>query len=189
MSNFRELEFALGAWTTEAESAAVFDALIEASGLFSRVYREVVGHSLAPRLHRETKAHLRIDRVLIPGEKLTSRGWTHVIGVELKRSGKLDENNQLVRELIGPPLAQAIDYTYCVWNVGIYWMMCEYVFLWPFPRQYCVAESVMTQNRVGVTHEAYGDLIFHLDRQVIRAGRGAVQVSPPTGAGRKMGSR
>lgn len=90
---------------------------------------------------------------------------------------------------MGKPLAQAIDYTYAAWNVGIYWMMCEYVFLWPFAKQGGVVESIMAQNRVGVCYEAYGDFVFQLERQVINFDRkGELRVALPS-AGRKMGSR
>lgn len=179
--------YALGDWSTEEESALVFDEIVAKSALWERTFSEVRGYSLAPRLNRESK-DMRIDRVLIPGDRLKKAGWTHVVGVELKRSGH-DVDGRFEKEKLGRPLAQAIDYTHCAWNVGIYWMLCEYVFLWPFAKQTGPIESVMAQNRVGVVYEAYGDLVFQLEKQVIRFERdGVLHVASPT-AGRKTGSR
>ena len=178
--------YALGEWTTEVESAAAFDAAVKATGLFANTFSEVRGYSLAPRLNREKK-DLRIDRILIPGERLKKAGWTHVIGVELKRSGSIVDG-RLEKEKLGRPLAQAIDYTYCAWNVGIYWMLCEYVFLWPFAKQSGVVESVMAQNRVGVVHQNRDGLDFHLEKTVISASPDRLWVAQPN-AGGKTGSR
>ena len=179
--------YALGDWSSEADSAAAFDKHVKELDLFDRVFSEVRGYSLAPRINRENK-DFRIDRVLIPNQRLRDAGWSHVIGVELKRSGSLVDG-RLEKTKLGRPLAQAIDYTYAAWNVGIYWMLCEYVFLWPFPKQSGPIESVMAQNRVGVTYQSHGDLVFQLEKQVIRANRyGMLQVSSPR-AGDKAGSR
>lgn len=184
-------DHALGEWTTEKESANAFDVAIESCGLFARVYREVRGYLLAPRINRETKEHLRIDRVLMPGPKLIERGWTHDIGVEIKKSGRRNEIG-MEREKLGPALAQAIDYTHCAWNVGTHWIWCRYFFLWPFAKQYNVAESVMAQNCIGVVYPGYSDtsIVFQLERQVIRTNRDGskLHVATPR-AGRKVGSR
>lgn len=168
-----------GNWKTEDESAAEFDRRIESSGLFERVFKEVRGYYLTHRPNREDR-QARIDRILLPSQTLRSAGWSRVIGVELKRSG----------EKIGPALAQAIDYTYCAWNVGHYWMLCENVFLWPFEKQYRAVESVMAHNNVGVIYEQpSASLVFQLEKQVIRTNRdGALYVATPS-AGRKAGSR
>lgn len=179
--------YAIGEWETEAESAAAFDRAIAELGIFERSFKEVRGYSLAPRINRDQK-DLRIDRVLIPGAALRATGWTHVVGVELKRSGSIVDG-RMEKTKLGPPLAQAIDYTYAAWNVGIYWMLCEYVFLWPFPKQSGVIESVMAQNRVGVIYQSRIDLVFQLNQQVIRANAdGELRVAKPT-AGNKTGSR
>ncbi len=168
-----------GAWATEEASAAEFDRRIESSGLFSRVFKEVTGYYLTYRPNRQQR-NARIDRVLLPGKKLIDAGWTRVIGVELKRSD----------EKIGKPLAQAIDYTYCAWNVGNYWMLCEHVFLWPFEKQNRGIESVMAQNGVGVIYETpAAPLVFQLERQVIRVNRDeSTKIAIPE-SGMKVGSR
>lgn len=168
-----------GSWQTEPESAAEFDQRVDACGLFERVFKEVRGYYLSYRPNREDK-DARIDRVLLPGKQLRDAGWSRVIGVEIKRSG----------EKLGRPLAQAIDYTWCAWNVGHYWMLCENVFLWPFEKQHRAVESVMVHNSVGVIYEQpSASLVFQLERQVIRANRdGTFQVAAPA-AGRKVGSR
>jgi hypothetical protein len=168
-----------GDWQDEVASAAEFDRRVEACGLFERVFSEVHGFYMAHRPNRQGK-DARIDRVLLPGRKLRDAGWSRVIGVELKRSG----------EKIGRPLAQAIDYTYCAWNVAHYWMMAENVFLWPFPKQVRALESVMVQNAVGVVYEtARASLVFQLDRQVIIVGTdGSLKVQATT-SGTKAGSR
>lgn len=168
-----------GDWTDEVAAAAEFDRRIEACGLFERVFREVDGFYMAHRPNRQGK-DARIDRILLPGRKLREAGWSRVIGVEIKRSG----------EKIGRPLAQAIDYTYCAWNVAHYWMMAENVFLWPFPKQSRAIESVMLQNAVGVIYETQrSPLVFQLERQVIVVGAdGALKVQAPA-SGTKAGSR
>lgn len=170
---------AFGAWGDEDSAAAEFDSRIEACGLFLKVFREVNGFYMAYRPNRQGRS-ARIDRVLIPGQRLVEAGWTRDIGVELKRSG----------EKIGRPLAQAIDYTYCAFTVGNHWMMLPHVFLWPFPRQYGTTESVMLQNGVGVVFEGHNaPLIFQLEKQVIRIDAdGSFKVQTPA-SGTKVGSR
>lgn len=170
---------AFGSWATEDESAAEFDRRVESSGLFERVFREVRGYYLSFRPNRQER-EARIDRILLPGRKLRDAGWSRVIGVEIKRSG----------EAIGKPLAQAIDYMFCAWNVGHYWMLCENVFLWPYERQHKATESVMLQNGVGVVSEGFaGSLKFQLEGNVISFDRnGELRVRPPR-SGTKVGSR
>jgi hypothetical protein len=179
-----------GQWSDEASAAAEFDRRITKSGLF-RSYAEVRGFYLSYRPNREGK-DARIDRVLVPTADLVRRGWRRCIGIEIKRSD----------EKVGKPLAQAIDYTHCAWNLAdneneakrddlpSMWMMVENVFLWPFPKQSRALESVMLQNGVGVVYEQpRAPLIFQLDRQVIRINDdGTVNVQVPQ-SGTKMGSR
>jgi len=168
-----------GEWSTEEDSAAEFDRRIEACGLFERVFKEVEGYYLAFRPNRQQRG-ARIDRILLPNKKLRDAGWSKVIGVEIKRSG----------EKIGKPLAQAIDYTYCAWNVGHYWMLAENVFLWPFPKQTRALESVMLQNGVGVVYDSpRTPLVFQLERQVIRIEKDGQFRVAAAASGTKVGSR
>lgn len=168
-----------GTWETESESAAEFDRRIERCGLFARMFPEVDGHYMAYRPNRNGR-NARIDRVLLPGKRLIDAGWTATIGVEIKRSG----------EKIGPSLAQAIDYTWCNWNVGHYWMWCEHIFLWPFEKQFHATESVLAQNGVGVVYESQSaSLIFRLDQEVIVANLDGTMRVAKSRAGRKVGSR
>jgi hypothetical protein len=170
---------AFGRWETEEAAALAFDTAVESSGLFERVFKEVRGYYLNYRPNRQDR-DARIDRILLPGKALRDAGWTRVIGVEIKRSG----------EPIGKPLAQAIDYTYCAWNVGHYWMLVENVFLWPFERQHKATESVMLQNSVGVVGYGFGNSVkFQLDGNAISLERdGQWKVAPPR-SGLKVGSR
>jgi hypothetical protein len=168
-----------GTWMSEVDSAAEFDRRVETTGLFERVFKEVRGYYLSYRPNRQDR-EARIDRILLPSKRLRDAGWSRVIGVELKRSG----------EPIGKPLAQAIDYMHCVWNVGHYWMLAEHVFLWPYHRQFKATESVMLQNGVGTVDEGFnGTLHFQLERSVIHFSReGDLLVATPN-SGQKVGSR
>lgn len=168
-----------GTWSEESDAAAEFDRRIERCGLFARAFKEVKGYYLTYRPNRQERG-ARIDRILMPGPQLVAAGWTRDIGIEIKRSN----------EKIGRPLAQAIDYTYCAWNVGHHWMLLENVFLFPFRKQHRALESIMLQNGVGVIDDSVNTpLIFHLEKQVIRIEHdGAFRVQAPT-SGTKTGSR
>lgn len=173
-------------WETEQEAADEFDRRIEACGLFERSFKEVRGYYLAHRPNREEK-DARIDRVLIPGGKLRDAGWGMTIGVEIKKSGAD----------YGHAVSQAIDYTYCNWNVGNYWMYCERIFLWPFRLSGTALQSVMLQNGVGVVGGRFsganysGDsLVFQLERNVIVVNDNhQLTECHATTSGGKLGSR
>ena len=176
-------------WPTERESAAEFDRRIDIcmkNGIFERSFKEVRGFYLAHRPGREKK-DARIDRILIPGAALKERGWTMAIGVELKKSG-CD---------FGAAVSQAIDYTYCTWNVGHYWMYCERIFLWPFAMPQGPLQSVMLQNGVGtVSGTKYSQsefnclLTFRLERiQIEVHPDGQLSTAAPTKASNSKGSR
>lgn len=173
-------------WSTEEEAAAEFDKRIELCGLFERSFKEVRGYYLAHRPNREEK-DARIDRVLIPGSKLRDAGWNMTIGIEIKKSGAD----------YGRAVSQAIDYTYCNWNVGNYWMYCERIFLWPFRLSGTALQSVMLQNGVGVVggrfsseHHQGDSLVFQLERNVIVVDANhQLAECHPTASGGKRGSR
>lgn len=177
-------------WPTEAEAAYELDrriALCVEKKVFERAFREVKGFYLAHRPGREEK-DARIDRILIPGSALRERGWSRTIGIEIKKSD-CD---------FGPAVSQAIDYTYCNWNVGHYWMYCERIFLWPFAMPSGPLQSVMIQNGVGVVHSArfpgypQADrlLMFRLERyNIIILPDGELEVVEDVKSGTRKGSR
>lgn len=174
-----ERERFFGPWLTEADAAAELDRRIAASGLFDRSFAEVRGYYLTHRPNREQK-DARIDRILLPGQRLRDAGWTSAIGVELKASGGK----------LGPPLSQAIDYTYCAFNVGPHWLNLEHIFLWPLRPQYGCVQSVMVQNCIGAISDGrHSPLIFTLERQVIRVNDDGSLLVAPSVAGTKKGSR
>jgi hypothetical protein len=172
-------------WATEEEAAAAFDERIERCGLFT-MRKEVRGFYLTHRPNREEK-DARIDRILVPGDQLKSLGWTMTVGVEIKKS-ECD---------FGAAVSQAIDYTYCTWNLGNFWMYCERIFLWPFAMPQGPLQSVMLQNGVGVvsgrryrSSEFDRDLVFQLERQVITTMTdGKLESCVPTVASHRKGSR
>jgi hypothetical protein len=142
-----------GNYETEEHATADLDRILESSGLF-RIYREVEGYYLSHRPNREQK-QARIDRILVPDQRLRDKGWNAIVGVEAKRTGAN----------VGPAVAQAIDYTWCMFRVGSTYLYPEWIFLWPLEQQYGGLESVMAQNRIGhvyTTHtKARGEeLIF-----------------------------
>lgn len=138
-----------GNFSTEEESVAAFDAIVERSDLF-RVYKEVPGHYMASRPGREQRS-ARIDRLLVPGPRLRAGGWNITFGVEAKRSG----------ERIGHAIAQALDYTWCVFHANATtYLYPEWIFLWPLPTQFHAVASVMAQNRIGEANERGGRIAF-----------------------------
>lgn len=129
-----------GDYASEEAALADFDDIIEGSGLFT-VYREVEGYYVASRPGRQQKT-ARIDRVVVPRTQARERGWSMTFGVEGKCSGAK----------IGPALAQAIDYTWCVFRAGSTFLYPEWIFLWPLEPQVGAVESVMAQNRIAVAY-------------------------------------
>lgn len=190
-------------FTSEEASAAEFDRRVTACGLFERSFSEVNGYYVAYRPNRERKTSerrgeeenaARIDRVLLPGPKLRELGWNVPIGVELKKS---DAD-------FGHTIAQAIDYTYCIFNVGPYWMHFERIFVWPFEMPGGPLQSVMLQNGVGVVHgrRAFGAtkdaspgdngiaLNFRLERNnLVISSAGEIEECHAWASGNKKGSR
>lgn len=173
----------MGDWSTEAASAAALDHRLAFQNLWT-VYCEVPGVLLQPRPGQIDKS-VRIDRVLLPSERLYAAGWRHgAIGIEIKRSGVK----------LGPPVAQAMDYTRAAWTVagarGIS-VLLSMVFVWPMPKQYGPLASVLTHNRIGSAsfsnwtslYLQFGDeTILHVDRAgEFRLGE--------IDSGRKVGSR
>lgn len=131
--------YTIGDWSTEEESAAALDLAVGTS--LWNVYREVPGILSQPRPSQGTR-NVRIDRILVPAQRLILAGWNHgVIGIEIKRS----------HAKIGPPIAQAMDYSRTVWTLpsaGIkVWL--DWVFVWPMDKQIGPTASILAQNRIG----------------------------------------
>lgn len=173
-----ERETFYGQWTTEADACAELDRRVEESGLF-RSYAEVNGYYLASRIHRQPRS-ARIDRILVPTDRLRSAGWNAAIGVEIKASG----------EKLGPALCQAIDYTYAAFDLRGTYVHPELIFLWPLPDQSGAVKSVMVQNGIGSLYDTYSEsLVFMAEHGLIRVGRnGSVTLNQHVAA-RKVGSR
>ena len=174
----------VGDWQDESSSAAALDRVLDDAGLW-KVYHEVSGVLIQPRPCQSDQRGLRIDRILVPAEKLLENGWTHgVVGIEIKRSGVK----------IGPPIAQLMDYSRGVWELpgtGGIRVSCDWVFLWPAEPQHGPLASVLAQNRIGCARSApwirlqlkSGEQnLLRVDADgTVRIGEGA--------AGQKVGSR
>jgi hypothetical protein len=138
-----------GNWETEKESVEFLVEVIGKSDLF-KVYKEVEGTIIQPRLQTPINKTMRIDLILYPMPKIMGKGWARgVIGIECKKSGvKLNH-----------PLAQSMDYARTVWSLPSgFHFMCEYFFLWPFRAVHGLAASIMEQQRIGtVEYKEYNN--------------------------------
>lgn len=169
-------------YKTESESAAALDALLITADLFN-VYPEVRGTLIQPRPGQVDKG-VRIDRILIPNQRLLDLGWRHgIVGVEIKRSDIA----------VGRPLAQAMDYTRSTFTLpgSCFQVIPTWVFVWPEDKQHGPLASLMAQNRVGVIsstswamlHFTAGEMtLLHVARS------GEVRVGNQS-SGTKVGSR
>lgn len=176
-----------GRYPTEADALEDLDRMLAATGLF-RVFKEVPGYYMASRPGR-VQAAARIDRILVPEAPLRAAGWTMTVGVEAKCSG----------EKLGPAVAQAIDYTWCVFRAGSIYLYPEWIFLWPLTVQFHGIESVMAQNRIGALTKGHYELAP--DQLCFQTGSGRLLVIGPgehvhqcsadlaSRIGRKKGSR
>lgn len=128
---------------TEPMIAKEFDEIIESTGFFN-MYKEVWGYNLQPNLGTELK-RFRIDRILIPTNKLKSQGWIHgIIGIELKAEDKK----------VGKPILQILDYLKSAFRIEInnsYFasIMLDTCFLYPHENFTGSLESITKQNRIG----------------------------------------
>lgn len=131
--------YTIGTWTTEPESARALDDILWQVNLW-KVYREVPGTLIQPRAGQVDRG-VRIDRVLVPNQKLKELGWTcGIIGIEIKKSGTK----------IGPPIAQAIDYGRSIWTLPTgFNVWLSHVFIWPMAKQHGTVASILAQNCVG----------------------------------------
>ena len=127
----------------EAVRAAVEQgllAILETTDLF-RIHREVRGTLTQPRPGQVDKG-VRIDRLLVPNNRLVGMGWRHgIVGVEIKRGGGK----------IGPHIAQAMVYTRATFQLddGGFLVTPTWVFVWPEDKHHGPLASLMAQSRVG----------------------------------------
>lgn len=168
-------------YETEALSAAAFDEVIEWTNLFTS-FPEVRGTLIQPRPGQVDKS-VRIDRVLIPKQRLLDAGWGHgIIGVEIKRSAVK----------MGPPIAQAMDYARSVWTLPHnYQVMLSWVFIWPMPTDtYGPLASILAQHRVGcATSDYWTRLQLKCGNNILRVSHdGTIRIGTGTN-GVKAGSR
>ena len=124
----------------EAASAAELDRRLTEVGLF-KVYSEVCGCYVQPRYGADLQTP-RIDRILVPGQKIVDAGWTlGIVGIECKGSGIK----------IGKVVSQCIDYTRAAFTLprSRFTVMCSWVFIWPLDNYGGDTASIMDQNRIG----------------------------------------
>lgn len=169
-------------YPTETEASTAFDAAVAACGLFTP-YFEVPGTLTQPRPGQVDKT-LRIDRLLVPNDRLLSLGWRYgIVGVEIKRSGIK----------AGPAIAQAMDYARAVWTLpgSKFQVVPSWIFLWHMDPPGGPLESVMAQNRIGSARST-GWARLELKTggmNILRVGLdGSVRVGVTT-VGAKVGSR
>lgn len=133
-------ESACGDFADEAAGLVVFDQLVENSGLFVML-REVSGWMLFKHGQSEEKTKIRIDRILMPTNKLLDAGWKNgFIGVEGKKPG----------EKMGDAINQSIDYMRAVFvspKTGGR-IMLNWCALYPFEYPSGPTESVLAQQRL-----------------------------------------
>lgn len=169
-----------GDWGTEAESAAALDEALDAAGLW-RVHKEVRGTLAHPRPSQIDKG-MRIDRVLVPTARLIELGWQHgIVGIEIKKSGVK----------IGPPIAQAMDYSRTIWTLpGGFSVWLDWVFVWPMRGLFGPIESVCAQHRIGAASSTqWTPLHLKSGGNILRINRdGSVQIGEGNN-GRGAGSR
>lgn len=148
--------YTVGKFADEPAAWEAFDTIIDRSGAF-RVYREVRGEYIQPRLETEDK-DARIDRILMPTDKLLNAGWRTggAIGVEGKKSDSK----------AGPLIVQAIDYTRCAFRIEkndclLANVLLRWVFIYPVLSSSGDIASIMQQNRIGsVSINYHGGLNF-----------------------------
>lgn len=168
-------------YDTELLSAAAFDEAVTGTRLF-KLHREVCGTLLQPRPGQVDKG-MRIDRVLVPTDRLLEEGWQHgIVGVEVKRNSTK----------MGPAIAQAMDYARSVWTLPHnYQVVLSWVFIWPMSSDvFGPIASILAQNRVGsATSDHWTPLQLKSGSNVLRVLRdGRLLIGNGTN-GHRAGSR
>lgn len=163
----------------EVQNKADFDALIEQSELFT-LLKEVRGEYNGSVL-KTIEKHPRIDRVLLPTDRLLQQGWQHGnIGVEIKA----DDKN------FGKVWTQILDYRMTVWKLDS--PVLSFVFAYPFEKQHGTISSMMAHTRTGTVTRRYGGLQFNCGEHIVlRCGTQFDKIGgeATTCIGMKVGSR
>lgn len=177
-----------GEYATEFDAWAAFDDVLKLVPGAFRVYEEVCGEYVQPRIGTEEKG-ARVDRLMIPIAGAVAAGWRDgAIAVEGKKSD----------HKIGKMIAQGLDYSRCAWRLedrhkpgpeGLI-LMTEWVFLYPIEHVPSELMSIMAQNRIGQVSISKNGLWFTcggMNTLVIRTDGTITAKSLPMG--RKRGSR
>lgn len=175
-----------GDFVDEPAAWAAFDEIVDRCGAFT-VYREVVGEYVQPRIETQDKG-ARIDRILIPSQKLIEAGWKRggAIGVEGKKSGNKS----------GPLICQAMDYSRCAFGIKkktgelIADIMLRWVFVYPAEGAFGDLASVMGNNRIGTCWIYRGGVVFGCNgTNAIRVEATGIVYAKDLPMGSKRGSR
>ena len=164
----------------EPENHETFKARAERDGLFT-VYHECWGWYVGQR-PRTKPQRPRIDFIIVPSQRVIDTGWDYgAVGVEAKAKDKR----------LGPAIAQAIDYSYSVFETPLGLIMPSAVFLYPVNATvYNEAASVMQQFNIGTISNVTGGTMFMLGQTgVLRAYLNGEISGKNLRSGRKVGSR
>jgi len=139
--------YSLGNWDKEADSVSYLDKIIRSTSLFT-IYPEITGNLLFMKPHQKQQG-MRIDMIISPKPAMVLAGWDRgAIGIECKKSG----------EKINHAFAQACDYSNTLWQLpNGFTTMCEFSFLWPFPKMGGFAASQMAQCKIGTLSHKDGN--------------------------------
>ena len=132
-------DFTFGDWTEENVALTELDRRIAASQCF-KIFPEVWGYYTQPRYGMELEKP-RIDRLLIPTEKLLRAGWRlGIIGIEGKASGLK----------LGPIICQCLDYSRATFELpNQYRVVPSWIFIWPLGGVQGDTESIMANMGLG----------------------------------------
>lgn len=176
-----------GDFQNETDAEKTFDWLVNQEHW--QVFKQVNGKCLVTNQHTEASGKVRIDRILLPTQKLFDSGWENgPVGIEIKRSD----------EKIGRPLGQIADYLNCVFELqtvrGPIFIQLKNVFLFPMSSPGGPLESLCSSLRIGfVSHiNCRGEidgLKFYLGGGMVYSSHEGGRLQERQRTGQKFGSR